>query len=61
MDDLEAIAADRASDIVDATPSTVAQLRFQLEFGVLMLSCGRDAEARTAFRRAFDLLDLLET
>lgn len=60
MDDLESIVTDLATDIPDATPSTVAQLRFQLEFGLLMLSCGRDDGAAAAFHRAFELLDELE-
>ena len=60
MDDLESIVTDLATDLPDATPSTVARLRFQLEYGILMLACGREGEASSAFRRAFELLEELE-
>jgi hypothetical protein len=60
MDNLESIAAQLTTDGPDVPASTVAQLRFQLEFGLLMLGCGRDDGAAAAFHRAFELLDELE-
>jgi hypothetical protein len=45
----------------DHGPTPAGQIRFQLEFAILMLGCGRTDEARAAFARAFDLLDELDT
>ena len=45
----------------DHGPTPAGQIRFQLEFAILMLGCGRTDEAQAAFTRAFKLLDELET
>tara|TARA_R110000868_G_scaffold408297_1_gene691123 strand:+ start:823 stop:1011 length:189 start_codon:yes stop_codon:yes gene_type:complete len=41
-------------------PSIAGRIRFQFEYALLMLGCGRTEEAQAAFRRGFDLLDELD-
>ena len=47
--DLEMTAAAVAS-AGDHGPTTAGQIRFQLEFAIMMLGCGRTEEAQAAFR-----------
>jgi hypothetical protein len=37
-----------------------SEIKFQLQFHCMMLSCGRDEEANRALQKAFDKVDLLE-
>jgi hypothetical protein len=53
--------AAAAASAGDHGPTPAGQIRFQLEFAILMLGCGRTDEARAAFTRAFKLLDELDT
>ena len=45
----------------DHGPTPAGRIRFQLEFAILMLGCGRTEEAQAAFTRALKLLDEFET
>jgi hypothetical protein len=58
--DVSTIAAAVAS-AGDHGPTPAGRIRFQLEFAILMLSCGRTDEAQAAFARVFDLVDQLDT
>ena len=59
--DVSRIAEGVAGDITGAPQSPAARIRFQFEFAILMLSCGRTEEAQAAFRRGFELLEELDT
>jgi hypothetical protein len=37
-----------------------SEIKFQLQFYCMMVSCGRDEEANKALQKAFDKVDLLE-
>ena len=56
-----AAAASAAASAGDHGPTPAGQIRFQLEFAILMLGCGRTEEAQAAFTRALKLLDEFET